>query len=317
MSRSTVLIAGEELARYGFANGHPFGPDRYAAFMASSQRSGLVRASLERAAARVATRAELEWFHTPAYVDLVRERSRARHRLCSMPATRPRCAASSRPRRRRRRRRSVAARAVMAGRARRAFIPIAGLHHAARDHAAGFCVFNDCGVAIEMLRAQPRSEAHRVRRHRRASRRRRVLRIRETIRTCSFADMHEDGRFLYPAPAPRETGRGRPRGTKLNCRCRRAPTTSVSSGVAGGRRLPATPRSPSSSCFSAVRTASKATRSRTCASRRTRTRTRRARLRALADELGHGRVLAMGGGGYNRRTSRGVDAGVSKSSSRS
>ena len=41
---------------------------------------------------------------------------------------------------------------IMAGKARRAFVPIAGLHHASRGHAAGFCVFNDCGVAVEMLR---------------------------------------------------------------------------------------------------------------------------------------------------------------------
>jgi len=35
---------------------------------------------------------------------------------------------------------------------KRAFIPIAGLHHARRHIAAGFCVFNDCGIAIEYLR---------------------------------------------------------------------------------------------------------------------------------------------------------------------
>ena len=39
MSRSTVLIAGQELASYGFPNGHPFGMDRYGAFMAEAQRS--------------------------------------------------------------------------------------------------------------------------------------------------------------------------------------------------------------------------------------------------------------------------------------
>mgnify|MGYP000222875912 CR=1 FL=1 len=33
-----------------------------------------------------------------------------------------------------------------------AFVPIAGLHHARRNRAAGFCVFNDCGVVIEYLR---------------------------------------------------------------------------------------------------------------------------------------------------------------------
>ena len=39
-------------------------------------------------------------------------------------------------------------------RRRRGFIPIAGLHHAGRDHTSGFCVFNDCGVAAELLRSR-------------------------------------------------------------------------------------------------------------------------------------------------------------------
>ena len=38
----------------------------------------------------------------------------------------------------------------MKGEFRRAFSPIAGLHHARRHVAAGFCVFNDCGIAIEV-----------------------------------------------------------------------------------------------------------------------------------------------------------------------
>ena len=41
-----------------------------------------------------------------------------------------------------------AAEAIMQGRARRAFVPIAGLHHAARDGAAGFCALNDCAIVI-------------------------------------------------------------------------------------------------------------------------------------------------------------------------
>jgi hypothetical protein len=39
MSRSTVLIAGEELSSYGFPNGHPFGMDRYGVFIAEVRRS--------------------------------------------------------------------------------------------------------------------------------------------------------------------------------------------------------------------------------------------------------------------------------------
>ena len=33
---------------------------------------------------------------------------------------------------------------------RRAFVPIAGLHHARREAAAGFCVFNDCGDPYDL-----------------------------------------------------------------------------------------------------------------------------------------------------------------------
>jgi acetoin utilization deacetylase AcuC-like enzyme len=44
--------------------------------------------------------------------------------------------------------------ASMAGDARRASIPIGGLHHAGRDHTSGFCVFNDRGIAAEVLRAR-------------------------------------------------------------------------------------------------------------------------------------------------------------------
>ena len=33
MSDNVVVIASERLARYGFGDGHPFGPDRHAAFL--------------------------------------------------------------------------------------------------------------------------------------------------------------------------------------------------------------------------------------------------------------------------------------------
>ena len=105
---------------------------------------------------------------------------------------------------------------VMHGNYRRAFIPIAGLHHAARNTAAGFCVFNDCGIAIEYLRRQFGL--------------RRVAYVDIDAHhgdgvfygfvddpDVLFADIHEDGRFLYPGTgAAEETGTGRARGTKLN-----------------------------------------------------------------------------------------------------
>ena len=70
MSQPLVLISGPEIARYGFPQGHPFGPDRHAAFMTRLEQSP-VAASLVRKSARQATREELEYFHTPAYVERV------------------------------------------------------------------------------------------------------------------------------------------------------------------------------------------------------------------------------------------------------
>ena len=105
--------------------------------------------------------------------------------------------------------------AIMGGQCRRAFVPIAGLHHAARDHAAGFCVFNDCGVAIELLKraglkrvAYVDIDAH----HGDG-----VFYAFEDDATVVVADLHEDGRYLYPGTGTaEETGRGAACGTKLN-----------------------------------------------------------------------------------------------------
>ncbi|MFD1146275.1 acetoin utilization protein AcuC [Saccharothrix hoggarensis] len=45
----------------------------------------------------------------------------------------------------------AAARRIASGEADRAVSIAGGLHHAMRDHAAGFCVYNDCAVAISWL----------------------------------------------------------------------------------------------------------------------------------------------------------------------
>src|SRR5690349_4857640 len=71
---SVVVVAGERLARYGFPDGHPFGQDRHAAFYAEFSARGLDR-RVRLMETRAATREELETFHTPAYIDLVAERS--------------------------------------------------------------------------------------------------------------------------------------------------------------------------------------------------------------------------------------------------
>lgn len=105
---------------------------------------------------------------------------------------------------------------IMAGQCRRAFVPIAGLHHARRDGAAGFCVFNDCGVAIETLRlhygltriAYVDIDAH----HGDG-----VYYGFVDQPGVIIADIHEDGRYLYPGTGSAdEVGEGVAVGTKLN-----------------------------------------------------------------------------------------------------
>src|SRR6201997_1230236 len=144
------VVVSERLARYGFGDGHPFGPDRHAAFVREFESRGLHRRT-QILELRDASEEELLSFHTPAYVALVKERSVSGQGFLDdgdTPAFRGVYEAAV----------VVvgatlnAAAAIMSGQCRRAFVPIAGLHHAARDHAAGFCVFNDCGVAIELLR---------------------------------------------------------------------------------------------------------------------------------------------------------------------
>jgi acetoin utilization protein AcuC len=214
MSASVVLIAGPELAAYGFPDGHPFGMDRYGAFMAELERSAVVP-KLERRPPRLATRAELEYFHTPRYIDRVMQLSERGSGLLDAgdtPAFPGVFEAAA----------TVvggtleALAAIVAGPVRHAFIPIGGLHHATRDSAAGFCVFNDCGIAIEAARrlydirrvAYVDIDAH----HGDG-----VFYAFEEDPDVLDADLHEDGRFLYPGTGSRsETGRGAAVGTKLN-----------------------------------------------------------------------------------------------------
>lgn len=296
---SVLLVSGDEIARYGFGGGHPFGLDRHEAFMRELHASGL-DGRVQRASARDATREELESFHTPEFIDFVRDRSAggsgyldggdtpARKGIYEAAVSVVGAAL-------------VAVEAIMAGRAKRAFVPIAGLHHAARGRAAGFCVFNDCGVAIEMLRRR-----HGLRRiayididaHHGDG----VFYSFEADPDLLFADLHEDGRYLYPGTGrAEETGVGPARGTKLNIPLPLesgdaaffAEWERVEEYLRAGRPefilLQCGADSLDGDPITHLRLTEEA---HAHAARR---------LCALADEFGHGRVLGLGGGGYNRR----------------
>ena len=214
MSDPVLVYKGDEIAAYGFGDPHPFGTDRHDVFHRELAEAALDDA-IRYMPPRRASVDELLLFHMPEYIDKVSRMSKEGRgylddgdtpalpgifdAACDVVGTT-----------------LAAVDAVMHGEAKRAFVPIAGLHHAARDRAAGFCVFNDCGVAAEYLRqrhglsriAYVDIDAH----HGDG-----VFYGFADDPDLIFADIHEDGRYLYPGTAAaEETGTGRARGTKLN-----------------------------------------------------------------------------------------------------
>ncbi|HMA12272.1 MAG TPA: hypothetical protein VKO83_10320, partial [Steroidobacteraceae bacterium] len=211
--RRVLVVADEALGCYGFPDGHPFGTDRHGAFLREFRARGLPARCLSRAS-RVAGEEELRLFHTARHVDFVRAQSVAgqgsldggdtpAYRGCFEAASRVVGTTLS------------AAEALLDGSAERAFVPIAGLHHAARDAAAGFCVFNDIGVLVEMLRGRgigPVAYVDIDVHHGDG-----VFYAFESDPDVVFADLHEDGAFLYPGTGgAEERGREAGQGLKLN-----------------------------------------------------------------------------------------------------
>ncbi|MFB0568234.1 MAG: acetoin utilization protein AcuC [Nitrososphaeria archaeon] len=96
------------------------------------------------------------------------------------------------------------------------FNPVGGFHHARRSAAAGFCIFNDAGVAIEyLLRVKGISPVAYVDMD--AHHGDGVCYEFYSNKKLIFVDIHQDGRSLYPGSGfAYETGEGEAVGTKLN-----------------------------------------------------------------------------------------------------
>lgn len=298
--KDTVLVyRGDSIAAYGFGDPHPFGTDRHDVFHAELDQAGLGDA-IEYGHPRPALVDELALFHTAEYIDKVSRMSALGkgwldegdtpavpgiYDAASAVVGAVLCAVDE----------------IMHGNYKRAFIPIAGLHHAARSSAAGFCVFNDCGIAVEYLRkefglrrvAYVDIDAH----HGDG-----VYYGFQDDPDLIFADIHEDGRFLYPGTgAADETGTGRARGTKLNVPL--APGAGDSDFFTAWERVEAYLESMRPEfiimncgadslegdpithlCWTEEAHAAAA-----------------ASLCRLADKYSQGRIIGTGGGGYNRR----------------
>ena len=289
---------GDDLGRYGFGDGHPFGLDRLAAFWNETLKQGLDK-RVEVLAPVACDVQSLLRFHTPAYIERVKQASKTGLGYLDdgdTPAFKGVFEAGS----------YVvgsdldALDRIITGETPRVFVPIAGLHHARRDGAAGFCAFNDCGVIIETLRQQygiQRVAYVDIDAHHGDG----VFYAFEDDPDVAFADLHEDGLYLYPGTgAVGETGIGDAVGTKLNIPLAPGSDDSVFHRVwpqveaylsefkpeiillqAGADSIEGDPITHMRFSPAAHGHAAK-------------------RLVRIADEFCHGRIIAMGGGGYNR-----------------
>ncbi len=215
MSKNSCCVyLGDKLAAYGFGDEHPFGPQRHHVFEQAFYHQQLDQ--VVDILSPVKTNQQiLELFHSHEYIKKVIEQSKFGIGYLDNGDTpaftgmfEAACYVAG----------SVidAIDQLMAAHYKTAFIPIAGLHHARRHIAAGFCVVNDCGIAIETLFqkynlqrvAYVDIDAH----HGDG-----VFYSFEDEPRLIFIDMHEDGRFLYPGTgAITETGTGIAAGKKLN-----------------------------------------------------------------------------------------------------
>lgn len=211
---SVAVILGEDSKKYSFPDGHPFGGKRAELFEENLHEILRADENILLTEPTLAKESELLSFHTPRYLDFVRESSRRGSGYLDQgdtPAFKGVFEAA---------RASVGAtlkglRMILQGEVDHAFNPIGGLHHAHKDRAAGFCVFNDVAIAIvEALEAGFR----------------RILYVDIDAHhgdgvfygfydnpSVYVVDIHEDGRYLFPGTGfSHEQGSGEAAGCKKN-----------------------------------------------------------------------------------------------------
>ncbi|HXM56450.1 MAG TPA: acetoin utilization protein AcuC [Candidatus Dormibacteraeota bacterium] len=219
MSGDVTLVWGDAFMAYRLSEDHPLQPLRVQLTVELIRELGL-DACAEIVPPRVATDAELELCHSAMYVDLVRRLSdgdpldQAAVEAGFGSADNPvaagmheACAAIVGGS-------LQAAAAVHSGAALHAFNPAGGLHHAMRERASGFCVYNDIAIAVAWLRAQ----GHRVAcvdvdvHHGDGTQA--LFYSDPEVLTIS---LHESGRYLFPGTGfTDESGVGVARGASAN-----------------------------------------------------------------------------------------------------
>ncbi len=145
-----VVIWDETLLGYDLGGRHPLNPIRLDLTIRLARSLGVLD-GVQPLAPVLATDDELRTVHSEGYVTAVRQAPRGRaghglgtadnpvfHRMHEASAL---VAGGS----------LLAAEKILNGHATRAVNIAGGLHHAMRDYASGFCIYNDCALAIRRL----------------------------------------------------------------------------------------------------------------------------------------------------------------------
>lgn len=222
MSNATALIYSDSYQDYNFSPWHPMKPVRLLLTAELIKAYGIMeRPECGIIEPRLATSEELALVHDPVYIEKVKElsvpgadESAAMYfglgtgdnpifpRMHEASAT---IAGAS----------ILAVQKIMAGELDHAFNVAGGLHHAQRDRASGFCVYNDVALAIAWLRRYHGSrvvyidvDAHHG----------------DGVQNAFYGDpevmtisFHESGRSLFPGTGfTSESGANSARGASVN-----------------------------------------------------------------------------------------------------
>ncbi len=225
MIEKVGLIYTDEYQRYNFGKDHPLRPLRLKLTYSLMEKLNLLKHQrLFIMKPRLATQQEIESIHSPKYVEVVKKLSENPKDKGVIPyhyglgpgdnpifegmyeASALVCGASI-----------EAADAVWNNdEIKIAFNPAGGLHHAMKDKASGFCIFNDIGVVIKHLKKLKKD-----------------IKIAYLDIDCHHGDgvqwlfyddpnvltisYHQDGRFLFPGTGNiNETGEGKGKGFSIN-----------------------------------------------------------------------------------------------------
>ena len=207
---------GQESFLYSFPTGNPMNASRLTPFAEFLDEEGAKGGTgFQLVKPRPCSEKELLVFHTQEYIGRVKEASKAGVGLLDMgdtPAFEGVYEASLFP---------VGntlngLRMIMEGKVDHFFNPVGGLHHSSPSEARGFCVFNDSVIAMSKALGEYnlKSVAYvDIDAHHGDG----VYYEFEQDPRVIIGDIHEDGRYLYPGTGMEyEEGKGFAAGTKLN-----------------------------------------------------------------------------------------------------